>query len=120
MINNVILLGRLTKDPEVITSEKGNKRLVINLAVSRDYKNQDGVYETDFVRCVLWNTLAEHACEYCSKGDTVGIKGRIQTNSYTKGDTREYVTEILVEKLSFVLLKKLPDKLLPIDETMEE
>ncbi len=112
MINNVILLGRLTKDPELITSEKGNKRLVINLAVDRDYKNQDGIYETDFVRCVLWNTIAEHTCEYCSKGDTVGIKGRIQTSSYTKDDTKEYITEVLVEKLSFVMSKKIPDKVL--------
>ncbi len=120
MINNVILLGRLTKDPELITSEKGNKRLVINLAVDRDYKNQDGIYETDFVRCVLWNTIAEHTCEYCSKGDTVGIKGRIQTSSYTKDDTREYITEVLVEKLSFVMSKKNPDKVLQLEDTTLE
>lgn len=120
MINNVILLGRLTKDPELVTSEKGNKRLVINLAVDRDYKNQDGIYETDFVRCVLWNAIAEHTCEYCSKGDTVGIKGRIQTSSYVKDDTREYITEVIVEKLSFVLLKKIPGKLLPLEDVALE
>lgn len=106
MLNTVILLGRLTKDPEIAISESGAKRLVINLAVGRDYKNQDGIYETDFIRCVLWNNLAEHTCEYCKKGDTVGIKGRLQTNSYIKDDEREFVTEVLVEKLSFLYLKK--------------
>lgn len=106
MLNTVILLGRLTKDPEIVISESGAKRLAINLAVGRDYKNQDGIYETDFIRCILWNSLAEHTCEYCKKGDTVGIKGRLQTNSYIKNDEREFVTEVLVEKLSFLYLKK--------------
>ena len=103
MINNVILLGRLTKDPELITSEKGNKRLVINLAVDRDYKNQDGIYETDFIRCVLWNGIAGATSEFCKVGDVVGIKGRLQTSVYeTEDKKKNYSTEVIAERVTFL------------------
>ena len=119
-MNTVVLVGRLTGNPEVTVTENGKHITKILLAVNRNYKNVDGIYETDFVRCVLWNTIAEHTCEYCSKGDTVGIKGRIQTSSYTKDDTREYITEVLVEKLSFVMSKKNPDKVLQLEDATLE
>ena len=104
MINNVILLGRLTKDPELITSEKGNKRLVINLAVDRDYKNQDGIYETDFVECILWNNVASNTASYCKKGDIIGIKGRIESRILEKENNKS-ILQVIAEKVTFLSSK---------------
>lgn len=106
MLNNVVLVGRLTKDPEVITSENGIKRSMIILAISRSFKNQDGIYETDFVKCILWNSIADHACEYCKKGDVVGVKGRLQTSNYEKDGEIKYVTDVIAEKVTFLSSKK--------------
>ena len=102
MLNNVVIVGRLTKDPEVIESEKGNKRTFIIIAIPRPFKNVDGIYETDFIKCILWNSIAEHTCEYCKKGDVVGIKGRIQTNNYEKEGKLVYVTEVIAERVTFL------------------
>ncbi len=102
-MNHVILVGRLTGDPEMIKTENGVSRLVVNLAVPRTYKNQDGIYETDFIRCVLWNGIAERATEYCKKGDIVCIRGRIQVRNYenTPGE-KKYITEVNAETIAFV------------------
>ncbi len=104
MLNNVVLVGRLTKDPEINKcKDSDKKRTVITLAVSRNYKNIEGVYETDFIRCVLWNAIASNTCEYCHSGDVVGIKGRLETRSY-EDDKKEikYVTEVIAEKITFL------------------
>ena len=106
MLNNVVLVGRLTKDPDIIEDEKGSKRTYVILAVPRSYKNIDGVYDTDFIKCILWNLTAEHTCEYCHKGDVVGIKGRIETSSYIKDDETKYVTEVIAEKVTFLSSNK--------------
>ena len=82
MLNQVVLVGRLVDNPVVSTSENGKKYTAINLAVSRGFKNVDGVYETDFIRCVLWDGIAINTTEYCHSGDVVGIKGRLQNRSY--------------------------------------
>lgn len=103
MHNMVYLIGRLTKDPELKTSEDNTNRLSIDLAVQRTFKNEDGVYDVDYLRVVLWNALAEHTCEYCKKGDLVGIKGRIQSRSYEDEDGNiKYITEIIADKISFL------------------
>jgi len=102
MLNNVVIVGRLTKDPEVIETEKGNKRTFIVIAIPRPFKNSDGLYETDFIKCILWNSVAEHTCEYCKKGDVVGIKGRIQTSNYEKDGKMVYVTEVIAERITFL------------------
>lgn len=102
MLNQTILVGRLTKDPEIIVHEKNKKRTVIDLAVQRSFKNSEGLYESDFIRCVLWNGIAEHTCEYCKKGDLVGIKGRLQTRNYEKDNEVKYVTEVIAEKVTFL------------------
>ena len=103
MHNVVYLIGRLTTDPEIKNCDDGKDMLSINLAVQRTYKNEDGIYEADYLRVVLWNALAEHTCEYCKKGDLVGIKGRIQSRSYEdeEGNTK-YITEVIADKISFL------------------
>lgn len=107
MHNLVYLIGRLTEDPEIKTYEDEKSRLSLNLAVQRSYKNEEGIYETDFIRCVLWNGIASNTSEYCHKGDLVGIKGRLQTRSYEdeEGETK-YITEVIVDRVSFLASKR--------------
>jgi single-strand DNA-binding protein len=106
MLNQVVIAGRLTANPEVTTTENNKKRTYLTVAVPRSYKNVDGTYDTDFIRCVLWGGIAESTCEYCQKGDIVGIKGRLQTSSYEKEGEKVYVTDVIAEKVSFLSSKK--------------
>ena len=76
MLNQVVLVGRLTSDLEAKELEDGKKVTNMTLAIPRSFKNADGEYETDFVECTLWNNIAENTAEYCKKGDIVGVKGR--------------------------------------------
>lgn len=106
MHNMVYLIGRLTTDPEMKEYEDDKKGLAINLAVQRSYKNENGIYDTDFIRCVLWEGIAKHTCEYCKKGDLVGVKGRLQTRSYEVEGETKYISEVIVDKVSFLASKK--------------
>ena len=106
MHNLVYLIGRLSEDPVVKEYEDGKSMLTINLAVQRSFKNENGIYEVDFIRCILWNGIASHTSEYCKKGDLVGVKGRIQTRSYEDKDEKKYITEVVVDKVSFLASKK--------------
>ena len=107
MLNQVVLVGRLTNDIEVKEVENNKKVSTIVLAIPRSFKNQEGIYETDFINCTLWNIIAENTAEYCKKGDLVGVKGRIQTNEIEKEDgTKEYKLEIFTEKITFLSTKK--------------
>lgn len=106
-MNQVILVGRLTKDPEIIELEDGKKVTSMILAVHRSFKNVDGVYETDFIRCVLWNNVASTTTEYCKVGDVLGVKGRLQTSSYEDKDgNKKYVMDVMAEKVTFLSTRK--------------
>ncbi len=111
MINTVMLVGRLVRDPEIIEHENGNKVSRITLAVSRKFKNSDGVYETDFIDCILWNNIAKNLNEYCSKGDLIGIRGRIQIYSYEKEGVKRKITEIIAENITFLSSNKSSEEL---------
>ncbi len=106
MLNQVVLAGRLVADPEITTTENNKKMTIITVAVPRAYKNMEGSYDTDFIKCVLWAGIAETTCEYCKKGDIVGVKGRIQVNSYEKDSEKKYSMEVVAEKVSFLSSKK--------------
>jgi single-strand DNA-binding protein len=107
MLNQVVLVGRLTKDIEVKELEGGKKVASVTLAVQRCFKNAEGEYETDFIECTLWNMVAENTAEYCKKGDIVGVKGRLQSNTYEKEDgTKVYKTEVVAEKVTFLSSRK--------------
>jgi len=102
----VYLIGRLTADPEINKLENDKQVLTINLAVQRSYKNIEGTYEADFIRCVLWDGIAERANNYCRKGDLIGVRGQIRTSSYVNANSeKKYKTEILVEKITFLSSK---------------
>ena len=106
MHNLVYLIGRLCEDPVTKEYEDGKSMLTINLAVQRSFKNENGIYETDFIRCILWNGIAAHTSEYCKKGDLVGVKGRIQNRSYDDSGEKKYITEVIVDKVSFLASNK--------------
>ena len=106
MVNSVMLVGRLAQDIEIKKLDSGKEVTKVALAVPRSFKNPDGVYETDFFDCILWEGLAKNASEYCKKGDTVGVRGRLQTSSYEINDVKRKVVEIIVEKLTFLSSKR--------------
>lgn len=102
-MNNVVLVGRLASEPNISTTENGKKVVTVNIAVNRNYKNSEGIYETDFIRCVLWNAIASNTSEYCKIGDVIGIKGRIQTSNYVDDkNEKHYITEVVAEKVTFL------------------
>lgn len=113
MQNIVFLIGRLVSDPELKRSDKEKDYATITLAVQRSFKNSNGIYESDFIRCKLWNGIATSVNEYCKKGDLVGVKGRIQIRSYEENEETKYITEIIADKVSFLSSKK-------VDETKEK
>lgn len=103
MLNQVVLVGRLTKDPEVNTTDSNKHYLHIALAVPRSFKNINGEYDTDFIDCVLWDSVAKSTSEYCRKGDIVGVKGRIQSDLVEKEDgTKKYYTNVVAERVTFL------------------
>lgn len=103
MLNQVVLVGRIVKTPELRTTETGKKTATVTLAVPRNYKNMNGEYETDFLDCTLWTNVAENTTEYCQSGDMVGVKGRIQTRVITSDDgSKKKKTEIVAEKVTFL------------------
>ncbi len=106
MLNNVVLVGRITKKPEYIITEQGKKRTKILLAITRTFTNSYGIYETDFINVILWNSIAESTCEYCQIGDIVGIKGRLQSYSREKEKEVKIYNEIIAEKITFLTSNK--------------
>ena len=103
MINNVVLVGRLTRDPELRTTGSGISVATFTLAVDRQFTNASGQREADFISCVIWRKAAENFCNFTSKGSLVGIQGRIQTRNYDNKDgQRVYVTEVLVDNFSLL------------------
>lgn len=109
MQNVVFLIGRLVGDPELKKSDNERDYATITLAVQRSFKNSNGIYETDFIRCKLWNGIATNVHEYCKKGDLVGVKGRIQIRSYEENEETKYITEIIADKVSFLSSKKVEE-----------
>lgn len=107
MLNQVVMVGRLTSNPEVVYAGDEKEKSQITIAIPRSYKNADGEYETDFVDCILWGGVATNTAEYCKKGDLIGIKGRIQTNNFetNNGDKRK-ITQVIAEKITFLSSNK--------------
>ena len=101
-MNKAILVGRLTKDPELKTTGSGVSVASFTLAVNRRFKNAEGNYDADFINCVAWRQSAEYLSKNYSKGDMVGISGSIQTRSYDKDGTKVYITEVVADEIHYV------------------
>ena len=106
-MNYVTLVGRLVANPEIKKTESDKKYTYITLAVTRSYKNTEGIYETDFIPCLLWEPIATHTVEYCLKGDIVGVKGRLQTKTIeNENGEKIQKLEVIAEKVTFLSSKK--------------
>ena len=102
MLNQVVLVGRLTRDIVVNKSDKGIKVATISLAIPRSFKNSEGLYDTDFVDCVAFDSIASNTSEYCKKGDIVGVKGRVQSRTIENEGKKENIMDIICEKNTFL------------------
>src|SRR5690625_2898531 len=103
MLNRVVLVGRLTKDPELKYTASGVAVANFTIACNRPFKNQQGEQEADFINCVAWRKPAENLANYMKKGGLIGVDGRIQTRSYDGQDgKRVYVTEVVAENIQFL------------------
>lgn len=99
-MNSVVIIGRITKDIELRKTESGKYNCSFTLAVTRDKDN------TDFINCQAWNMIAENMSKYCSKGDLIAVKGRIQSRSYDAQDgTKRYITEVIADNVMFLSTK---------------
>lgn len=111
MLNQTVMVGRLVQDPEIKELENGEKVGYITLAVPRSYKNEEGVYDTDFIPVTLFKGIAENTIEYCKKGDMVGVKGRVESSIITDdGNTidenQKKEIKILAERVTFLSNRK--------------
>lgn len=98
MINNVVLVGRLTRDPELRYTPQNQAVGTFGLAVNRQFKNANGEREADFINCVIWRQQAENLAKFAKKGALIGITGRIQTRNYENQQGQKvYVTEVVAD-----------------------
>ncbi|HAO6187781.1 TPA: single-stranded DNA-binding protein [Listeria monocytogenes] len=103
MMNRVVLVGRLTKDPDLRYTPAGVAVATFTLAVNRTFTNQQGEREADFINCVVWRKPAENVANFLKKGSMAGVDGRIQTRNYEDNDgKRVFVTEVVAESVQFL------------------
>lgn len=116
-MNCVLLIGRIAGKLELKEINNDKKVLNLTIAVKRDYKNQNGEYESDFINTQVWNKQAENLIKYCKKGDLISLEGRIKTESYQNNEGKKvYNTYILCEKVRFLQTKKEKNDNLPKKE----
>jgi len=103
MINRVVLVGRLTKEPDLRYTPTGVAVATFTLAVNRTFSNQQGDRDADFINCVVWRKPAENVANFLKKGSLAGVEGRIQTRNYEGQDgKRVYVTEVVADSVQFL------------------
>lgn len=121
MINHVVVVGRLTRKPELKFTPNGTQYTQFIVATQRNFKNKDGEYEADYINCRLWRTAAENFTKFTDKGSLVGIEGRIQTSSYDKDGRTVYIMEVVAESFSLLESKKVTESrnnaVQPIEES---
>lgn len=102
MINRVVLTGRLTRNPELKTTQNGLSVASFTIAVNRQFSDSQGKRGADFISCVAWRKSAENLCKYTHKGSLIGIDGRLQTRSYDNNGQKVFVTEVVVDSFSLL------------------
>lgn len=102
MINRVVLVGRMTRDPELRRTNSGSAVTSFTLALNRNYNSADGV-QADYINCVVWNKAAENVERYCSKGSLVGVEGRLRSRSYDNAQGQKvFVVEVVCDSVQFL------------------
>ena len=102
MMNNIMLVGRVAKKNELKNDNQGKEYTTLTIAVNRSYKNEEGIYETDFINVLLYENIARNAIEYLMTGDIVGIKGRVENNKEDKNGNYN----VIADKLTFLSSRK--------------
>ena len=103
MVNRAVLVGRMTRDPELRRTLQGDAVTSFTLAVNRNFTSRDGQQQADFINCVVWRKSAENVERYCSKGSLVGVEGRIQTRSYENSQgQKKYTVEVICDVDQFM------------------
>jgi single-strand DNA-binding protein len=111
LINNTVLVGRLTKDPDLRYTANGTAVASFTLAVNRNFKSKDGEREADFINCVIWRKSAESIAKMVRKGSLIGVVGRIQTRNYeNQQGQRVYVTEVVADNFQMLESKAASEK----------
>lgn len=106
MINNVVLVGRITKDLELRHTSSNKEVTSFTLAINRAFKGQDGQTQADFISCITFGKIAENLCRYCGKGSLIGVEGRIQTRNFQgKDGNTVYATEVIADRVQFLNTK---------------
>ena len=106
MINQVVLIGRTTKDIELCYTRSNKAYAKFSLAVNRAYKDEQGNQQADFIRIVVWGKQAENTAKYVKKGSLIGVIGRIETGSYENNGITHYTTDIVANAITFLETKK--------------
>ena len=115
-MNRVVLVGRLTRDPEVRALPTGNSVATFTLAINRNFKNKEGNIDADFINVSVFGRQAENVGKYVTKGSQLGVDGRIQTRSYEAQDgTKRYVTEVIAESVEFMSSSRRDDSSAPVN-----
>ncbi len=103
MLNQLILIGRLARDPEIKVLDDGRKVSDITLAVQRAFKNMDGNYDTDFIKITVWEGLASAVESYCTKGAMIAVKARVQTYKFDLSEEKQMnMLEVIAERITFL------------------
>lgn len=116
-MNNVSLIGRLTKDPDLKTTQSGLSVCRFTVAVDRPYSKEK---QTDFINCIAWRQTADFICKYFTKGQRIALIGSIQTGSYEKDGSKVYTTEVNVSNVEFCESKKQSGETAQTNEATEE
>mgnify|MGYP003423627013 FL=1 len=111
-MNQVGLVGRLTKDPTLRQLNENRSTVSFVIAINRNFRNNQGAVDADYLLCVAWGKLAERIAKYCGKGSLIGVKGRLQSKTYTNKDNiKVYTTDVVVEDVRFFALKQREEQL---------
>ena len=119
MLNRVVLIGHLTKDPELRTISNDISVTSFTIAVDRNFNNQQGEKETDFIPVVAWRKLAETCAKYLAKGRLVAVSGRMQVRSYEGKEGKRYITEVVADEVQFLEKAESKEKFVEVEDNVE-
>lgn len=121
MINRVVLVGRMTRDPELRRTQMGTAVTIFTLAMNRNFTSANGERQTDFINCVVWNKAAENVERYCFKGSLVGVEGRLQSRQYDAQDgSKRTVVEVVCDSVQFLETKSARERTQPQIDTSSQ
>jgi single-strand DNA-binding protein len=119
MLNKAILIGRLTRDPELRSTSNDISVTSFTVAVDRNFTNQQGEKETDFIPVVAWRKLAETCAKYLEKGRLVAVSGRMQVRSYEGKEGKRYITEVVADEVQFLEKAESKEKFVEVEDNVE-